>query len=100
MIYIGQSVLIETTFTEAGAAVDISGGTVTFDYWVPGNSTSTPDGTITGTIVDATAGEAEGEIDGALTVTPGLYRVQSIITLSGDSYRGTTTGFTVYPLGV
>lgn len=98
-IYVGQKIGLETTFTDDDGVVNLTGGTVAYEYYLPGNSTNTEDGTISGSIVDAATGTAEGEIPVATNDTSGQWRVQAVATVAGDTYRAETTCFTVYPKG-
>ena len=99
MIYTGQKIELNTTFTEDGTALNIAGGTVTFDYWLPGNSSITPDGSITGEIIEASLGTATADFPALSNTLPGQLKIQAVLTLSGESYRGQTTYTTIYPVG-
>lgn len=99
MIYINQKIGLEGTITENGTAVDISSGEVNVDYWLPGNITSTPDGELSGTVLDGSAGTWEGEFPAELNALSGTLRVQAKATVNGDTYRAETTCETIYPIG-
>lgn len=100
MIFVGQKIGLEGTITENGEAVDISGQTVAFDYWLPGNATETPDGEIPGSIVSGPDGTVEWTFPASLNTTAGEYlRVQAKVTISGDTYRAEATCVKIYPIG-
>lgn len=99
MIFVDQAITLNTTFTEDGTVIDITGGTVEYDYWLPGNYTATPDDSITGSIVLGTAGTATGEFPSALNTAAGNLRVQAKVTTSGNTYRAAATCAEIYPIG-
>lgn len=100
MIFVNQKIGLSTTFTESGVVIDISGGTVTYEYYYPGDSSSTPSGTISGSVVSGPDGTATGEITAEINNTVGEnFRVQAVVIVSGDTYRAQTTCFQIYPLG-
>lgn len=100
MIFVGQKIGLETTFTLNGTALDISGGTVEWDYWYPGNTTDSGYGTITGAIVSGPDGTAEGTFQSSLNITSGKYlRLQAKVTIGGETYRAAATCEEIYPVG-
>lgn len=99
MIVVGQKIGLEATITESGTAIDISGGSVAFDYWIPGNKTSTPDGSIEGTIESGPDGTVSGELPASINTSSGIWRFQASVTISGDTYRACATTQDVKPVG-
>lgn len=99
-IYLGQKIGLETTITDDGDTIsNIDSATVTFYYFKPGNTTTTPDGSLDGT-TPTEDGYSSAEITAAMNDTLGAWRVQAAVTLDDDTYRAKTTGFTVYPVGM
>lgn len=99
MIFVGQRIDLAATITEGGQAIDISGGTVLFDYYLPGNISSTPDGSVAGSIVSGPDGTVSGVFPADLNSLSGDYRFQAAVTISGDTYLAKSTCLRVYPKG-
>lgn len=98
-IYKGQKIPLTTTFTDASGAVDITAGTIAYNYWIPNNNTVSPTGSVVGSIVSAPAGTASGEIPAATNIYSGIWKVQAVLTLSGDNWPAVTTTFSVLDRG-
>ena len=99
-IYTGQPIPLSTTFTDASGVVDISGGTITYNYWKPSDRLSVgPTDTLDGTIVSGAAGTATGEITLDLVDESGTWIVQAVATLSSRPWPECSTEFTVLARG-
>lgn len=87
-IYVGQRIPLRIPFTDDAGVVDLTGGTVDFDYWYPTNKTTTPDGRVAGSIDgDPTLGIGIGSIPAVdNTVAGDTMRIQGIATISGDEW--------------
>jgi hypothetical protein len=99
MIFTGQKIPLSVSFTDTDGVVDITGGTVVFNYWSPSNNTATPTGSISGTIVSASEGAASGEIEASVNTISGTWKVQASVFLSGDEWPACTTTFKVLSRG-
>ena len=99
MIFTGQKIPLTTTFTDDDGVVNITGATIRYDYWLPSNGTATPSGYVNGSIVDAASGTARGEIPAAPNIASDCWRVQAVLTLSGDEWPAVVTAFKVYLRG-
>jgi len=98
-IYKGQKIPLTTTFTDVDGAVDITAGTIAYQYWIPSNTTETATGSVLGSIVSAASGTVTGEISAAVNIIEGVWKVQAILTLSGDVWPAITTTYTVLKRG-
>ncbi len=95
-IYKGQRIPLTVAFTDNSGVVDISGGSVTFDYWLPTNPNETPSGSISGTIVSPTLGTATGDIPESIDTESGTnWRAQAVLTLGSDTWKAKTSTFSV-----
>lgn len=100
MIFVNQEFGLESTITENGSAVDLTGGSVAFDYWLPGNATTFPDGEVAGVIVSATDGTVTATITEEINNTVGKYfRSQAKATVGGKPYPAPATCSEIYPRG-
>jgi hypothetical protein len=101
-IYTGQRIPLSTIFTDADGVVDISGGTIRYDYWLPGNTSATPSGFVAGTIVDGPNGVASGNIPDTVNtdeVGVGNWIVQGNAIIGIDEWPECSTKFKVLARG-
>jgi hypothetical protein len=98
-IFTGQVIPLSVSFTDDDGIVDITGGTIVFNYWSPSNNTATPTGSVNGSIVSASEGTASGEIEASVNIISGAWKVQASVFLSGDEWPACTTTFKVLSRG-
>lgn len=99
-IFVEQEFALTSTITkDGGTVVDISGQTVVFDYWLPGNKTDVPDDNIPGTIISGPDGTVAGIFPDTLNTKQGTYKFQARVTIGGKTYRGEATCTIVRPIG-
>lgn len=100
-IYVNQDIPLTTQFIDRnGNAVDLTGKTVRYDYWLPTNGSDIPDSSVPGTIVDAVSGSATGLIPATENTTSGRYlRVQGVVVDSGVDLPEVTTRFEIFARG-
>ena len=98
-IFTGQRIPISTFFTDDDGVVDISGATIRYDYWLPGNTTDTPDGNVVGAPVDGPTGEASGSIPDTVNIVAGNWIVQGNAIIGADEWPECSTKFKVLSRG-
>ena len=98
-IYENQPLLLESTITIDGLAPENIITSALYDYWVPGNNTSTPSGTWIAAIIDGSTGEIEYQIESNILSTPGIWKTQTRATSAGLEYPSCMDSFIVNPIG-
>ena len=101
-IYTGQRIPLSTIFTDVDGVVDISGATIRYDYWLPGNTTATPSGNVAGIVVDGPTGEASGSIPDTINTSAdgaGNWIVQGNAIIGADEWPECSTKFKVLARG-
>ena len=71
-----QPLKLQTTITDDGAVLTAPLTSAFYDYWIPGNYSSTATGTWNATILDAAAGTIEYDIP-VDTLTGGVWKIQA-----------------------
>ncbi len=98
-IFTGQRIPLSTFFTDDDGIVDITTATIRYDYWLPGNTTDTPDGNVVGVVVDGPTGEASGNIPDTVNIVAGNWIVQGNAIIGSDEWPECSTKFKVLARG-
>jgi len=101
-IFTGQRIPLSTFFTDADGIVDISSATIRYDYWLPGNTTATPSGSIDGIVVDGQTGQASGSIPDTINTSEngvGNWIIQGNAIIGSDEWPEIITKFKVLARG-
>lgn len=98
-IYVGEPVGLESTITSDGSPVNITGAEISFNYYLPFNYSSIPDGSISGEIVSGPDGTVIGVFPAVLNSAAGALRLQAKAIIDGSVYYAKTSCQQIYNLG-
>lgn len=81
------------------AVIDMSAGSIAFDYFKPSNQTFTADGTWSGTVTDGVNGVCEYDIPANTLDEMNDWRIESRPTIDGNTYTSDTQTIKVIQRG-
>jgi len=88
---INDPLKLESIFKIDGVATDLTGEEAFFDYYIPGNATSTPDGTWSAVVETGITGAFYYDIPQDTLNSVGVWKFQPSGTNGGNTYHEQNT---------